>query len=252
MADFFDIRGKVAFITGGRRGLGKAMAIGLAKVGARLAVVAKSPEAVELKDAIASLGGDLLYLSADLSKREEREGLVDKVVAHYGRLDILVNNAGFQHRADALEYSSVQWDRDVNLLLTSVFDLSQQAAKVMVAQGGGKIIQIASINSFQGARQIVAYATAKHGLVGMTKCLANEWAAKNINVNAIAPGIFETDMVAHVVNDPLRAAELCGRIPAGRFGKPEDLVGPLLFLVSDASRYVHGHVLLVDGGWMGR
>jgi 2-deoxy-D-gluconate 3-dehydrogenase len=252
MNDLFNISGKVALVTGGRRGLGKAMSIGLAEAGARLAVVAKSAEAVALEKEIDAKGGALLYLSADLEKPMERDGLIDRVVAHYGRLDILVNNAGFQYRASAADYPTDQWNRDMELLLHAVFDLSQQACKVMVAQGGGKIIHIASISSFQGARQIIGYATAKHGLVGLTKCMANEWAAQNINVNAIAPGIIETDMAAHVIQDPERAKELRGRIPSGRFGKPEDLVGPLLFLASDASRHVHGHVLLVDGGWMGR
>jgi 2-dehydro-3-deoxy-D-gluconate 5-dehydrogenase len=252
MAGLFDVKGKVALITGGRRGLGKAMALGLVDAGARLAVVAKSAEANDLKTEVNARGGELFYFAADLSQRVERADIVDRVVSHYGRLDILVNNAGVQYRQTAMDYSLERWDLDLELLLTSVFELSQQAAKVMDVQGGGKIIHIASISSFQGARQIIGYATAKHGLVGLTKCMANEWAAKNINVNAIAPGLFETDMAEHVTSDPVKSAEMRGRIPAGRFGKPEDLIGPLLFLASDASRHVHGHVLLVDGGWMGR
>jgi 2-dehydro-3-deoxy-D-gluconate 5-dehydrogenase len=252
MSNLFDISGKVALVTGGRRGLGKAMAIGLVKAGAHVAVVAKSPEANELRDAFSEIGDELFYLSVDLCQPSLRRGLINRVVEHFGRLDILVNNAAIQFRSSALEYPLEQWNLDLEILLTAVFDLSQQAGKVMMAQGGGKIIHLASVSSFQGARQIVGYATGKHGLVGLTKCLANEWASKNINVNAIAPGLFETDMISYVMADPSHAADQLGRIPAGRFGKPEDLVGPLLFLASDASRHVHGHVLLVDGGWMGR
>jgi len=252
MNNLFDVTGKVALVTGGRRGLGKAMVLGLAQAGAQVAVVAKSQTADELEREIASIGGKCFYISADLSQSSERIGLIDQVIAHYGRLDILVNNAGIQVRAPAVDYALEQWHQDFELLLTAVLDLSQQAARFMLKQGGGKIIHIASISSFQGARQIIGYATAKHGLVGLTKCMANEWASQNINVNAIAPGLFETDMAAHVTADPVKSAEMRGRIPAGRFGRPEDLVGPLLFLASDASRHVHGHVLLVDGGWMGR
>jgi 2-dehydro-3-deoxy-D-gluconate 5-dehydrogenase len=248
----FGVQGKVALVTGARRGLGKAMALGLARGGADIAAVARSPEAGGLEAEVRALGRQFFYLPADLSHRSERTGLVDKVVARFGRLDILVNNAGTQHRAPASKYPVEQWDHDLSLLLTAVFEISQQAGRVMAERGGGKIILMASISSFQGAREIVGYSVSKHALVGLTKCLANEWAALNINVNAIAPGIFETDMAQRVLEDPAKAAELRGRIPSNRFGKPEDLVGPVLFLASEASRHVHGHVLLVDGGWMGR
>jgi 2-deoxy-D-gluconate 3-dehydrogenase len=252
MAGLFDVSGKVALVTGGRRGLGRAMALGLAGAGARVAVAARSPEADQLRRELAALGCELLYLPADLGRRAERQGLVDRVVAHFGRLDILVNNAGFQAQGAADSYPMATWDQDLELLLTAVLDLSQQAAPVMAAQGGGRIIHIASTSSFQGARRIIGYAAAKHALVGLTRCMANEWAERGINVNAIAPGLFETDMAAGLLGDPARADAMRGRIPAGRFGRPEDIVGPLLFLASDAARHVHGHVLLVDGGWMGR
>lgn len=252
MTTLFDIAGQVALVTGGRRGLGRAMALGLADAGAKIAVVAASPEATDLQRELADRGIDLFYVQADLTKRNEREGLVNRVVEHFGRLDILVNNAGLQQRGPAVDYASNAWDIDIELMLTAVLDLSQQAARHMISQACGKIVQIASISSFQGARNIIGYSTAKHGLVGLTKCLANEWAALGINVNAIAPGIFETDMAAQTLADPAKSAELKGRVPAGRFGAPEDIVGPLLFLASNASRHVHGHVLLVDGGWMGR
>jgi 2-deoxy-D-gluconate 3-dehydrogenase len=252
MKNWFDVTGKVALVTGGRRGLGKAMALGLVEAGAKVVVVAKSPDDGQLGQEVEKSGGDIAYIQADLTDREERTGLIEKVVGQFGRLDILVNNAGFQRRSPVLEYSSSDWDADLELLLTAVLDLSQQAARIMIKQGGGKIIQIASISSFQGARNIIGYASAKHALVGLTKCLANELASQNINVNAIAPGLFETEMASHVMTDPVRSNELRGRIPAGRFGQPEDMIGPLLFLASDASKHVHGHVLLVDGGWMGR
>lgn len=252
MKDWFDVTGKVSLVTGGRRGLGKAMALGLAEAGAKVAVIAKSPEAGTVKYEAEKLGKEIVYMQADLTEREERAGLIEKVVDQFGRLDILVNNAGLQRRSPALEYTSSDWDADLELLLTAVLDLSQQAARVMIQQGGGKIIQIASISSFQGARNIIGYASAKHALVGLTKCLANELASQNINVNAIAPGLFKTEMASHVMTDPIRTRELQGRIPSGRFGQPEDMIGPLLFLASDASKHVHGHILLVDGGWMGR
>lgn len=252
MTNLFDVSGRVALITGGRRGLGKAMALGLAEAGAHVAVIARSADAAELESEVTAHGVRFFYLQADLCDREQRRGLVDKVMNHFGRLDILINNAGVQQRAAAIDYPLDAWNVDLDLLLTAVLDLSQQAGRIMTAHGAGKIIHMASISSFQGARQIVGYATAKHGIVGLTKCLANEWAALGVNVNAIAPGIFQTEMAAHVLADPVKSAELCGRIPAGRFGSPLDIVGPVLFLASDASRHVHGHVLLVDGGWMGR
>jgi 2-deoxy-D-gluconate 3-dehydrogenase len=177
---------------------------------------------------------------------------VERVVDRFGRLDILVNCAGVQHRQPAIDFDLAQWDRIVSLMLTGVFELCQQAARAMDRQGGGKIVNIASVCSFQGGWTIPAYAAAKHGVVGITRALANEWAARNINVNAIAPGYFDTEMCAAIKSDPVREPKVRERIPAGRWGRPEDLVGPLLFLASDASRYVHGHVLVVDGGWMGR
>lgn len=228
------------------------MSLGLAAAGAHVAIAARSEGPGDVAETFAKGGQELLYIQADLSRPAERSGLIEKVTAHYGRLDILVNNAGHQQHAPVLDYPASLWQLDLEVLLTAVLDLSQQAARPMKAQGGGKIIQIASISSFQGARGIAGYATAKHGLVGLTKCLANELAPLNINVNALAPGIFETDMAAGVLGDAAKSRELKGRVPAGRFGQPEDIVGPLIFLASDASRHVHGHVLLVDGGWMGR
>ena len=248
----FDVSGKVALVTGGLRGLGLAMTQGLAGAGVRIAVAAASKDHRELKQSIAILGGELAYFQTDLSDRQARRGLINKVVRRFGRLDILVNCAGIQHREPALEFDQVKWDSIISLMLTAVFELSQQAARVMKNQGGGKIINIASLASFHGGWTVPAYAAAKHGIVGLTKALANEWASLNINVNAIAPGYFKTDMCAALVSDPVREPKILERIPAGRCGEPADLIGPLLFLSSEASRYVHGHVLLVDGGWMTR
>jgi 2-deoxy-D-gluconate 3-dehydrogenase len=252
MKNAFDLTGKVALVTGGRRGLGLAMAAGLAEAGAKLAVAAFGNDPGELAKRVAVGGAELLYLQADLADRSQRSGLIDKVVKRFGRLDILVNCAGIQHRQPAMEFDLGKWDEILSLMLTAVFELSQQAAKVMERQGGGKIINIASVCSFQGGWTIPAYTAAKHGVAGLTKALANEWAAKNIHVNAIAPGYFDTEMCAGIKNDPAREAQIRSRIPAGRWGRPEDLVGPLLFLAGDASNYVDGHVLVVDGGWMGR
>jgi 2-dehydro-3-deoxy-D-gluconate 5-dehydrogenase len=251
-SSLFDISGRVALITGGRRGLGLAMSEGLAAAGAKLACIDIADECDELRNIVESLGAELAYFQADLADRSQRSGLVDRVVERFGRLDILVNCAGIQHRQAAMEFDLAPWDTILSLMLTAVFELSQQAARVMERQGGGKIINIASLASFQGGWTVPAYTAAKHGVAGLTKALANEWAAKNIHVNAIAPGYFDTEMCAAIVNDPVREPQIRCRIPAGRWGQPADLVGPLLFLASDASNYVDGHVLVVDGGWMGR
>jgi 2-deoxy-D-gluconate 3-dehydrogenase len=248
----FDISGRVALVTGGRRGLGLAMSEGLAAAGARLAVAAASLDCAELQGRVAACGGELAYFQADLAQRQQRDGLIDKVVQRFGRLDILVNCAGIQHRRPAMDFELDKWDEILGLMLTAAFELSQQAARVMERQGGGRIINIASVCSFQGGWTVPAYAAAKHGIAGLTKALANEWAARNIHVNALAPGYFDTEMCAAIINDPAREPKVRDRIPAGRWGRAEDLVGPLLFLASDASNYVDGHVLVVDGGWLAR
>jgi 2-deoxy-D-gluconate 3-dehydrogenase len=248
----FDISGRVAVVTGGRRGLGLAMSEGLASAGAKLACIGKDADFSELQHRVEACGVELACFQADLADRSQRNGLMDRVVERFDRLDILVNCAGIQHRQPAMEFDLARWDTILNLMLTAVFELSQQAARVMERQGGGKIINIASLASFQGGWTVPAYTAAKHGVAGLTKALANEWAAKNIHVNAIAPGYFDTEMCAAIVNDPVREPQIRARIPAGRWGQPADLVGPLLFLASDASNYMDGHVLVVDGGWMGR
>ncbi|MGO8703337.1 MAG: SDR family oxidoreductase [Candidatus Brocadiia bacterium] len=250
--DWFDISGKVALVTGGRRGLGRAMALGLARAQAKVAIAASHADSNGLEEEAAAAGAELLCVQADLADRAQRAKVIPKVIERFGRLDILVNCAGIQHRERSLDFSIEKWDTILSLMLTGVFELCQEAGRVMVRQGGGKIVNIASLSSFQGGWTIPAYTAAKHGVAGITKALANEWASKNINVNAIAPGYFETDMCEALVRDPVREPKIRDRIPAGRWGRPEDMVGPLLFLVSDAARYVHGHLLVVDGGWMAR
>ncbi len=252
MSDLFDLKGKTALITGGRRGIGAAIAVGLAEAGVDIAVIGQNETAGEVENAVREQGRDFHYFQVDLADRKQREGIVERVVSELGRLDILVNNAGYQQLCPVHEYDLQMWDRDMELLLTAVLDLSQQAYPFMQKQKGGKIIHIASISSFQGARNIIGYATAKHALVGMTKCMANEWAKDNVNVNAIAPGIIETEMSRATVEDPDKSAAIRGRIPSGRFGKPEDIVGTLIYLASRAGSHVHGTVVTVDGGWLGR
>jgi 2-deoxy-D-gluconate 3-dehydrogenase len=251
-SNLFNIEGKVALVTGARRGLGLAMATGLVEAGVKLVAVSSGADCRELRQMVKKRNGEMLYLQADLADRRQRAGLVAKAVKRFGRLDILVNSAGIQHRQPALDFDLAKWDHIVSLMMTGVFELSQQAARVMVVQGGGKIINIGSISCFQGGWTVAAYTAAKHGVAGLTKALANEWASKNIHVNAIAPGYFDTEMCAAVKSDPVREPKIRERIPAGRWGKPEELVGPLLFLASDASNYVDGQVLAVDGGWLGR
>ena len=252
MKNLLDLTGKTALVTGGRRGIGLALVEGLAGAGATVAVAARGKEGGELASRMSACGAEWEYFPTDLSCRKQRQALVPAVVKRFGRLDILVNCAGIQHRQPSMEFSLEKWDEIISLMLTAVFELSQQAARVMDKQGGGKIVNIGSISCFQGGWTVPAYTAAKHGVAGLTKALANEWAAKNINVNCIAPGYFDTEMCAAIKADPGREAKIRDRIPAGRWGAVDELVGPLLFLASDASRYVHGVVLSVDGGWMGR
>lgn len=242
MNSLFDVSGKIALVTGGRRGIGRTLALALHEAGAKVAVVAKSQDSMDLPS-------EIFYFQADLSVRTERSHVIESVSQHYGGLDILVNNAAIIDYKSVLEHTPEIWDNLLAINLTAVFELSQVAARIMK---GGKIIQIASIASFNGARNIVGYATAKHGLIGMIKCLSNELMPLGINVNGIAPGIIETEMHSSLMNDQDRKREVVGRIPAGRLGTSDDLIGALLFLASDASRYVSGETIVVDGGYCGR
>lgn len=248
----FDFSSKVVVVTGGRRGIGRALCIAFAKAGAAVAVVSKSEEDKALMSKLADFQIKQKYYKIDLTNRSQRSSLIELILSDFGHIDILINNAGVQSCASIFDYGLEQWDIDIELMLTAVFDLSVQVAKHMKDRLCGKIINIASISSFQGARNIVGYSTAKHGLVGLTKCLANELAMLGINVNAVAPGIVDTDMASGVFNDPVKLKEMSGRVPVGRFATTDDVVQPVLFLASEASDFIHGHVLLVDGGWMGR
>lgn len=248
----FRLDGKVALITGANRGLGQAIALGLAEAGAEIAGLERGSG--DTGDAVRALGGRYLAVSGDLETASvsDLNAIVQRVVDEFGRIDILVNNAGIIRRTPAIDYSEQDWDAVLQINLKAAFFLSQAAAKAMQAQGGGKIINIASLLSFQGGILVPSYTAAKHGIAGLTHALANEWSALGINVNAIAPGYMETDNTAALRADEARNAAILARIPVGRWGKSQDLKGAAVFLASAASDYVHGAVLPVDGGWLGR
>jgi len=251
--DAFRLDGRVALVTGASAGLGAAMAIALAQAGADVAVHGNSRSPGDTAARVDEAGVRSMSVSGDLGDRAVSGRLVGDVVARLGRLDILVNNAGLIRRAPAAEYSDDDWDRVLEVDLTSAFRLARAAGAEMIGAGrGGRIINIASILAFQGGITVPAYAAAKGGLAQLTKALANEWASKDINVNAIAPGYIETDVTTALRADAVRNRQILDRIPAGRWGRPDDLAGAVVFLASAASRYVHGHVLAVDGGWLCR
>jgi 2-dehydro-3-deoxy-D-gluconate 5-dehydrogenase len=252
--DRFRLDGKVALVTGASRGLGAGMAAGLAAAGAEVVLHASEQPAAATAAAIAAATGKApVTLIADLADRAATERLMVEAIAAHGRLDILVNNAGLIRRRPAAEHPDDDWERVLEVDLSSVFRLCRAAGRHMIARGqGGKIVNIASLLSFQGGITVPAYAAAKGGVMQLTKALANEWAAHRINVNAIAPGYMETDNTAALRADASRHRQITERIPAGRWGTPEDLAGAAIFLASPASDYVNGHVLVVDGGWMGR
>jgi 2-dehydro-3-deoxy-D-gluconate 5-dehydrogenase len=247
----FDLSGKAAIVTGANTGLGQAIAIALASAGADVVLVCRG-EPSETAAGIAQHGRKSHWVKADLASTKPVPQIVRGALAAFGRLDILVNNAGTIRRADAIEFSESDWDEVIDVNLKSAFFLSQAAARHMVEAGGGKIINIASMLSFQGGIRVASYTASKSGIAGLTKLLANEWAAKGINVNAIAPGYFETNNTQALRDDPVRSRDILARIPAGRWGKPSDLAGAAIFLASDASNYVHGSIIAVDGGWLAR
>lgn len=250
--NLFNLNGKVAIVTGTSRGLGKAMAIALAKAGANIVGVGVS-DMSETKEEIQKVGRQFLEIKADLTNTKSVDKIVSETVKKFGGIDILVNNSGTIRREDAINYKEKDWDDILNLNLKTLFFLSQKVAKQFMKQEtGGKIINIASMLSFQGGIRVPAYTASKSGVMGLTKALANEWAKYNINVNAIAPGYMATDNTKQIREDEKRSQEILDRIPSGRWGTPEDLAGAVVFLASKASDYVNGHTLAVDGGWLAR
>ncbi|MEN6413071.1 MAG: 2-dehydro-3-deoxy-D-gluconate 5-dehydrogenase KduD [Veillonellales bacterium] len=248
----FDLTGKVAIVTGATAGLGQGMAVALATAGADIVGVGRRTSA-ETKNKVLETGRRFLGIEADLLSIEPIQGIVSRTVAEFGHVDILVNNAGIIRRQDAVEFSEKDWDDVMNINIKTVFFFSQAAARQFIKQGkGGKIINIASMLSFQGGIRVPSYTASKSGVMGVTRLLANEWAKYNINVNGIAPGYMATDNTAPLRADAVRSAEILERIPAGRWGTPEDLGGPVVFLASQASDYVNGYTLAVDGGWLAR
>ena len=252
--NMFLLHEKKALVTGAAQGLGAALAVGLAEAGADVAVLDRQScdATIAQIEAVGQRGMPLCHDLTGLTQKQAGE-IVSEAITMLGGLDILVNNAGIIRRSPALDYSEEDWQSVIDINLSSVFLLSQAAARQFVASGnGGKIINIASMLSFQGGLFVPAYAAAKSGVAGLTRALANEWASRNINVNAIAPGYMVTDVTAGIRNDPERNQSILNRIPAGRWGEPEDLKGAVVFLASDASRYVNGAILPVDGGWLAR
>jgi len=248
----FDLTGKKAIVTGAGRGLGEAIALGLAQAGADVALVTNRTPADKSAAKIAEMGRKAITIQADVGDRTKLPGIVERTVDELGGVDILVNNAGIIRRTPAVEHSYEDWQDVMDVNLNSVFLLCQLAGKHMIAQGSGKIINIASMLSYQGGITVPGYASSKHAVAGLTKALANEWAAKGLQVNAIAPGYMSTDNTEALREDPVRSTQILQRIPAGRWGTSEDLIGPAVFLASSASDYMNGHILAVDGGWLVR
>jgi len=247
----FDIQGKNALVTGASRGLGLGIAKGFAQAGANLILLSRHmpPETLE---ALRGYGVRVEAYSYDLSEPSGIPALIGKILGEWGRIDILVNDAGAQRRHDSVDFPEEDWDFVCNVNAKSVFLLCREVGRHMLANGSGKIINFASLLSFQGGLRVPAYAASKGAVMQFTKSLANEWAGRGVNVNCIVPGYFDTDMNTALIGDPVRSEQITVRIPAGRWGRPDDLVGAAIFLASHASDYVHGIALPVDGGWLGR
>ena len=250
--EIFSLKGKVALITGGATGIGAAIATGLAQAGADVAVVTSSSNPQEVAEAIGKAGRRFHAIQADLTQPNSVDRAVQEATVALGPLDILVNNSGIIRRESAEDFTQQDWDAVLELNLNALWRMSQCVGRSMLQRGSGKIINIASLLSFQGGIRVPAYTAAKHGVAGLTKALANEWAAKGVCVNAIAPGYIITNNTTALRADPERSKQILERIPAGRWGQGSDLVGAAVFLASPASDYVHGHMLVVDGGWMAR
>lgn len=248
----FDLTGKVAIVTGCNTGLGQGMALGLAQHGCDILGVNLS-EADETKAKVEALGRKFVNVQANLMETTDINKIVETAVAEFGKVDVLVNNAGIIRRTDAVDFSEKDWDDVMNINIKTVFFMSQAVAKQFIKQGtGGKIINIASMLSFQGGIRVPSYTASKSGVLGITRLCANEWAKHNINVNAIAPGYMATDNTKQLRADEDRNKEILDRIPAQRWGTPADVAGPCVFLASSASDYVNGYALAVDGGWLAR
>ncbi|MBY0148541.1 2-dehydro-3-deoxy-D-gluconate 5-dehydrogenase KduD [Neobacillus niacini] len=250
--DYFKLDGKVAIVTGGNTGLGQGFAVALAKAGADLFVVTHGNNWGETKDLIENEGRRIEFFQGDLTNKQVSKDIVSKCLETYGRVDILVNNAGTIRRSPLLEGKEEDWEAVMDINLNAVYLLSQAAAKVMVEQGSGKIINVASMLSFQGGKFVPSYTASKHGVAGLTKAFANELAASNVQINAIAPGYVETKNTAPIREDEVRHAEITSRIPAGRWATPADLQSVVVFLASKASDYMNGAIIPVDGGWLVR
>lgn len=251
--DKFRLDNKITLVTGSNRGLGQAMAIGLAEAGATVIGVSRGTSADDTQSAVEAAGQSYYHIQADLGtmNADDCENLVQQIMDTHSRLDILVNNAGIIRRTPAFDFSESDWDDVLQVNLKAAFFLAQAAASHM-KEHGGKIINIASMLSYQGGITVPSYTAAKHGIVGITRALANEWAQYGINVNAIAPGYMRTDNTAALQANPERNPAIVARIPAGDWGNPEDIQGAVVYLASDAAKYVHGTILDVDGGWLAR
>ncbi|WP_211753586.1 SDR family oxidoreductase [Pacificibacter marinus] len=252
--DRFNLAGKTALVTGAKRGIGRGMAEALAQAGADIIGVSASldPAGSDVGRAVAALGRKFTGYACDFSDRAAVKAFTAKVLAENPQIDILINNAGTILRAPAAEHPDEMWDKVIEVNLNAQFIITRDIGKTMVERGSGKVIFIASLLTFQGGITVPGYAASKGGIGQLTMAFANEWASKGVNVNAIAPGYIDTDNTEALRKDPERAAAILSRIPSGRWGKPIDFAGPAVFLASESASYMHGHIMLVDGGWMGR
>jgi len=249
----FNLQNKIALVSGASRGLGQGMAVGLAEAGADIIALSTNyKNLTTTAQHVKNTGQNILTYSCDVNNYEQVDSIIAEVKSKFGRIDILVNNAGTTHRTPAADYSDQDWLAVINTNLNATFHICREVGKIMIDQKAGKIINIASLLSFQGGVMVPAYAASKGGVMQLTKALANEWGKYNIQVNAIAPGYFATELTQPLLEDDQRNDQITVRIPAGRWGKPEDLKGTVVYLASSASDYVNGHILLVDGGWMAR
>ncbi len=252
MSGVFSLEGRRAMVTGANTGIGQGIALAMAEAGAEVLAVGRSSMA-ETEAAIRAVGGKVVAIKADLGKSKTVAAMLDSAWDAHGPIDVLVNNAGIIRRADAVDFSETDWDEVMEINLKSVFLLCQALARRAFAEKRtARIVNVASLLSFQGGIRVASYTASKSGLAGLTRILANEWAAKGINVNAIAPGYIVTNNTEALRNDPERSTDILKRIPAGRWGKASDIGGTAVYLASDAANYVHGAVLPVDGGWLAR